>query len=363
MVLIGIALAVFATTQCQPDDSPPPSVDPFSATPFDFEIPQGFPEPFIPSDNPMTVEGIKLGRHLFYEKRLSADLTMSCGSCHQQSNAFADFFSEKTSLGVNNTRGRRNAMPLFNLAWQEFFFWDGRARSLEEQSLHPIDDPQELGSDVPTVISRLEKDTAYPAMFAAAFGSEEINKDRLAKALAQFERSIVSYHSKFDSVARLNIGSFTPSQERGRQMFNGEVGDCFHCHGEIETQFLMGAFGKDNTFLNNGSDPTFSPDQGRMEVTGDPSDLGKFKVPSVRNVGQTFPFFHDGRIPDIDSLVEFYNFGGHPGPGNNIDPNMKAAGQGRNWSEQQKTDLANYLLTFTDFKFLSDSAYSDPFEK
>ncbi len=301
---------------------------------------------------------------------------MSCGSCHQQDNAFADFFSEKTSLGVNNTRGRRNAMPLFNLAWQEFFFWDGRARSLEEQSLHPIEDPNELGTDLPTVIGRLEKDTAYPAMFAAAFGSEKINKDRIAKAMAQFERTIISANSEYDQVKRLQGANtlFTEdpmtlgSKNRGFEMFEREEGDCFHCHQLGNHQFGASVgFSEDIQFQNNGLDTQSdldkaSADRGREEETRLDSDRGKFKVPTVRNMIFTFPFMHDGSIPHIDSLVEFYNSGGHASA--TIDTsNLQFVGVGHNWSEQQKADLVEFLFTLTDDSFLTDSAYANPFEK
>ncbi|MDZ7848500.1 MAG: hypothetical protein U5L96_18085 [Owenweeksia sp.] len=129
-----------------------------------------------------------------------------------------------------------------------------------------------------------------------------------------------------------------------------------------ETQFLLGAFGKDNTFLNNGLKADFSQDLGRMEVTGDSANLGQFKVPTTRNITVSFPYMHDGSIPDLDSLIEFYNFGGHPGPGNNIDPNMKAAGTGRMWTKQQKEDLVAFLQTLTDFEFLDNDDYSNPYE-
>ena len=363
-VILGLVLSVVLLQRCKKDppdtctSCPPPQV----GTPYELEVPDGFPQPFIPADNPMTVEGVELGRHLFYDKRLSDDLTMSCGSCHHQAFAMADTPDKVKSVGIVGDSTRRHAMPIFNLAFQETFFWDGRVSTLEEQSLHPIIDPVELNTTVEKVLSRLEADTAYPDMFEAAFGDKTINADRLAKAIAQFERSIVSANSKFDRVVRLKIESFTPSEQRGFEMYNNETGDCFHCHGMAETRFLMGAFGVDNTFLNNGLKADYSADEGRKEVTGDPGDLGKFKVPSTRNIAFTFPYMHDGSVPDLDSLIEFYNFGGHPGPGNNIDPNMKAAGVGRNWTKQQKEDLAAFLQTMTDFDLLQNPDYSDPFQ-
>lgn len=363
-ILVALVSSVVILQQCKKDppdgctNCPPAEI----GTPYNLEVPVGFPQPFIPADNPMTEEGVELGRHLFFEKRLSGDLTMSCGSCHHQGFAFADTPDKIKSVGIEGFSTRRHAMPIFNMAFQEVFFWDGRAMSLESQALMPIEDPVELNTDLPTVIARLEADTVYPDMFKAAFGDNKITAKRIGKAIAQFERTIISSNSKFDRVVRLKSESFTASEQRGFEMYNNEIGDCFHCHGMLETQFLMGAFGVDNTFLNNGNKADYSNDEGRKEVTGDAGDLGKFKVPSTRNISFSFPYMHDGSIPNLDSLIEFYNFGGHPGPGNNIDPNMKAAGIGRNWTKQQKEDLAAFLNTLTDFELLTDSAYSDPFQ-
>jgi cytochrome c peroxidase len=365
---IGIILTVIAGVlvlqKCKTDppgactSCPPAQV----GTPYDLKVPVGFPQPFIPSDNPMTMEGVELGRHLFFDKRLSDDQTMSCGSCHHQGFAFADTPDKVKSVGIVGDSTRRHAMPIFNLAFQEVFFWDGSAMTLEEQALMPIVDPVELATDLPTVIGRLEADTAYPDMFKAAFGDSKVTAERIGKAIAQFERTIVSANSKFDRVVRLGIENFTPSEQRGFEMYNNETGDCFHCHGMLETRYLMAAFGVDNTFLNNGLKADYSQDEGRKEVTGEASDLGKFKVPSTRNIDFSFPYMHDGSIPDLDSLIEFYNFGGHPGPGNNIDPNMKAAGIGRNWTRQQKEDLVAFLKTMTDYDLLQNPDYADPFQ-
>ncbi len=361
VILLGLISSVVILQQCTKDSgSEPPCSD--VGTPYKLEVPDGFPEPFIPADNPMTVEGVKLGRHLFFEKKLSGDLSMSCASCHHQGFAFADTPDKIKSVGIVGDSTRRHAMPIFNLAFNEIFFWDGRAMSLEQQALMPIEDPVELNVDLATVVARLQADPTYPDMFAAAFGDDNITPERIGKAIAQFERTMISANSKFDRVVRLQTESFTPAEQRGFDLYNNEIGDCFHCHGQLETRFLMGAFGVDNTFLNNGNKADYSQDEGRKEITGDPGDLGKFKVPSTRNISVSFPYMHDGSIPDLDSLIEFYNFGGHPGPGNNIDPNMKAAGVGRNWTIQQKEDLAAFLQTLTDFEFLSDTAFSDPFK-
>ncbi len=366
-LLIIIAGIVVTVNRCKPDEDD--GVDPPSTpigTPYDLEVPQGFPQPNIPADNPLTVEGIKLGRFLFYDKKLSRDMTMSCGSCHLQTVALSD--PEPKSTGIRGMQTRRHAMVLFNLAFQEKFFWDGRALSLEEQAIMPILDPVELDNDIATVISRLEVDPVYPTMFKDAFGSEAVTEERIAKAIAQFERTIISANSEFDSVIRMELkADFGPSRinngnpRRGMEIFNNEIGDCFHCHGGVESQFLFGAFGVDDQFKNNGLKETHVNDRGLGEVTGRSFDDGKFKVPSVRNARFSKPFMHDGSIAELDSLIEFYNFGGHANSPN-IDPNMKAAGIGRNWTTQQKEDLLAFMETLVDFKFLSDTNYSDPFD-
>ena len=360
---IGIlVLAVLVLSQCRKNDDPVQSYG--VGTPYTLEVPTGFPSPNIPADNPMTEEGIKLGRHLFYEKALSDNNTISCGSCHIQERAFTD--ATALSIGTRGIPGRRKAMPLFNLAFHENFFWDGRVLTLEEQSIHPILDTLEMDNDLPTVISRLSANPIYPPMFKAAFGDDEITRERIGKAIAQFERTMISANSKFDRVIRDPNGeTFTALEQRGYELFTSDFdpnggfgGDCFHCHGERETRFLFGAFGRDLQFMNNGLKAVYT-DEGRAEITNNPADVGKFKIPSVRNVEFAFPYMHDGSIPNLDSLIGFYNFGGHLHP--NIDPNMKAAGTGRNWSPGQKQALAAFLRTLTDFEFLQDTTFGDPF--
>ncbi len=363
ITLTLLAALVLLLVQCRKDPPTTGGNSTVVGTPFDLEVPAGFPQPNIPADNPMTREAVKLGRFLFYEKALSIDNSISCGSCHFQDRAFTD--ATPTSVGTRGLFGRRKAMPIFNLAFQQSFFWDGRVSSLEEQSLHPILDTLEFDNDLETVVQRLEADPIYPPMFRDAFGTEDINPERVAKAIAQFERTIISANSKFDRVIRLQTGEqFTQLEQRGYDLFSldfdptgGSGGDCFHCHGERETQYLFGAFGRDLQFVNNGTKAVYL-DEGRAEVTNNPADIGKFKVPSVRNVEFSFPYMHDGSIPNLDSLIGFYNFGGHKHA--NIDPNMKAAGVGRNWSQGQKQALAAFLRTLTDYEFLEDSTFSDP---
>lgn len=362
---------VLFLSQCKDEPKTPSTPTTSNATPAPLERPVGFPSLKIPADNPQTVEGIELGRHLFYDKKLSADLTMSCASCHDQFRAFGDI--NPVSEGVDGKVGRRQAMVLFNLAFQEDFFWDGRVKTLEEQSLHPIKDPLELNTDLPTVIGRLEADPDYPDMFKAAFGDKKVTAERIGKAIAQFERTMISANSEFDRVKRLSGDISTPfdensnatgSKNRGFEIFSTERGDCFHCHSvDIDGAFMGGGFGADGVFLNNGLKDDYTGDEGRKEVTGVPSDWGRFKVPSVRNVTFSGPFMHDGSIASLDSVIRFYNFGGFLTP--YTDPNMKFAGSAagtRNFTDDEIEDLKAFLETLTDYEFLEDPRFASPFE-
>jgi cytochrome c peroxidase len=339
---------LFAAASCGPDEPT------HLATPLTLDYPDHFVEPTIPSDNEMTVEGVKLGRHLFFDERLSGNNTQSCGSCHLQESNFAEY--TRFSTGIDGIEGTMNAMTLTNLAWQEFFFWNGRASSLEEQVLEPVENPIEMHETWTNVIAKLEQDPEYVGMFEDAFGPEALTKENAAKAMAQFIRTLVSGNSPFDQYLQ---GTYTLSESEalGMEIFNNERGDCFHCHGLASTGYQMGAFGL-LQFTNNGLDSTYEVGEGREAVTGNPSDRGRFKIPSLRNVEYSFPYMHDGRFATLGEVIDFYDMGGHPSP--TIDPNMKAAGVGRNWSDVEKQALIDFLKTFSDADFLTDTSFTNP---
>ncbi|MGB0175798.1 MAG: cytochrome-c peroxidase [Owenweeksia sp.] len=350
-------------SQCRKDIPKASDVTWAGATPYDFQVPEGFPPAFIPADNPMTVEGIELGRFLFYDKRLSKDLSMSCGSCHEPHNAFSNRTAK--SVGIHGHQTRRNSMPLFNLAWQENFFWDGRTVSLEEQALLPVTDQIELDNDWITVVARLEADSIYPDKFEKAFGPGPITKENAAKAIAQFERSIVSANSEFDQVVRLKTkGTFDdPLAAAGKAFFetafpNGA--DCSHCHGIGETSYIMGSYGLIQ-FSNNGLKDSAGEmlDRGHEEVSGNSDHRAKFRIPSLRNLMFSSPFMHDGSIPNIDSLVTFYNIGSHRN--RTTDPNMETAGRNNQWTIQQQEGLKAFLRSLSDHSFRENPAYQNPF--
>ncbi len=356
-----IVLSIFSiNTSCEKDKDKPNGETPYKPTPYQLKVPQGFLNPFENPDNPLTVEGVALGRKLFYEKRLSGNNTMSCGSCHKQEFAFSDA-PNALSVGIDGLPGVLNSMHLVNLAWLDRFFWDGRETSLEGQAFHPIVDPLELNTNWESVVAKLELDGEYPELFKKAFGNKEISMERITKAIAQFEKTLISGNSKFDQVMR-GEATFTQIEQQGELLFNVlERGDCFHCHGSTVTGNLFGAFGN-LIFTNNGLDTDANMRPGLMAVTGRPQDKGKFKIPSLRNVAVTFPYMHDGRFANLNEVIDFYDFGGHPSA--TIDPNMKAAGtEGRKWSQFERQSLIAFMQTLTDEEFLLNPEFSDPNEE
>lgn len=341
----------------------------FSATPYDFKIPQGFPNnaSLMPPDNPMTVEGVALGRKLFYEKRLSGDNTMSCASCHNQAFGFTDN-GKRFSTGIDGIDGKRNAMPIINLAWSRSFFWDGRRETLEQQALDPVVDPIEMHETWPNALIKLSGDPVYKQLFLDAFGKSEIDSLDAAKAIAQFERTMISSDSKFD---RFLAGTYqlTPLEKMGKDLFmrdreverdsNGKIinvipgADCFHCHMGTGNPLLT-----DDVFHNNGLDVA-PQDSGLAKVTKNPSDLGKFKTPTLRNLIFTAPYMHDGRFQTLDEVIDFYSEGLQHSA--TIDPLMKNVNEGGvNLSPSEKQALKAFLLTFTDSTFIQNKAFQDP---
>ena len=311
---------------------------------------QRFPQVKLPADNPLTQEGVALGRELFHDTRLSVNQTQSCASCHDQAHAFAD--ARRFSLGAQQQAGKRNAMPLFNLAWQQAFFWDGRAATLREQVLMPIQDAHEMNETLPLVIAKLSADPECVKAFDQAFGSKEITTERVAKALEQYLLTLVSQESRFDRAAR-QVAELTESEKRGLRLFVTEFdpkrglrgADCFHCHGG--TLFMSQPFA--NNGLALGDD-----DLGRMGVTHDAADRGKFKTPSLRNIARTAPYMHDGRFATLEEVVEHYSSGVHPSA--TLDPNLaKHPAEGMQLTKQEKADLTAFLKTLTDETFTGDA--------
>jgi cytochrome c peroxidase len=321
-----------------------------------------FEQPPIAMDNQLTVQGVRLGRMLFYEKRMSKDGSMSCASCHRQEDAFTD--TAQFSEGVRGKFGKRQAMAVFNMAWNENeFFWDGRSHLLRDQSLKPIEDSLEMDESLANVIGKLSSDQMYRDQFMRAFGSQEITEEKMSLAMEQFMNSIVSVESKYDRYLR-GTATLDSNEERGRYLFFAEFNpgfpslsgaDCQHCHTGINFE--------NDKYLNNGLDTDADmQDDGRMEVTGNNADRGKFKVTSLRNVEVTQPYMHDGRFKTLEEVVDHYNSGLKNS--STVDPTLlyPINSGGLQLTDEDKRDLVAFLKTLTDEVLLTNPEYSDPFE-
>ncbi len=311
-----------------------------------FYIPEGWPKPVYQFEgNPLTKDGFELGRKLFYDVRLSRDNTVSCGTCHQQFAAFANL-DHAQSHGIDGKFGIRNAQGLFNLNWHPDLFWDGRVSDLVHQPLRPIADPVEMDEKVEYIIEQLNSDATYRNMFRLAFGSETATTDNMLKALAQFMGAMISDDSKYDRHIRgENGGSLTAAESNGLSLFRTH---CASCHKEpLFTDF---------SFRNNGltPDPAFN-DKGRAGVTGKDEDNYRFKVPSLRNVGATRPYMHDGRFETLDQVLEHYRNGIHSAP--NLDTLLTT---GISLTDTEKQDIISFLHTLTDYTFIKDERFAQP---
>ena len=333
------------------------------ATPFPLEITTRFPKPSIPADNVPSIEGVALGEKLFHDQRLSKTNTQSCASCHDRSAAFADP-NKRFSIGAEGQIGKRNAMPLFNLLWQQDFFWDGRAVGLRHQALMPIQDAHEMNESLDRVVAKLSADDSIREQFARVFANaaedrspdlstairspDLITPERIGLALEQYLHTLISQDSKFDRALRKET-TLTPSEARGLQLFVTEHdpkrglrgADCFHCHG--------GMLVTDRAFHNNGL-PLAAGDIGREAVTKNAADRGKFKTPSLRNIALTAPYMHDGRFASLEEVIEHYDHG--VVRSDTLDPNLaKHPTEGLGLTAQEKADLAAFLRTLTDAAF------------
>ena len=332
-----------------------------------------------PDDNPVTDHGATLGRVLFYDVTLSKNRTTSCASCHRQELAFTD--DRRVSIGFDNKPVTRNSMSLINSRFYQRgrFFWDERAATLEEQVLMPIENEIEMGHKLNVLINQLQADPIYPPLFHQAFGEPTITRKRIAAALAQFVRSIVSFGSKFD-IGRSKVSSvlddfpnFTEQENLGKQQFFGRA-RCAECHlpdatasreryfeDTIPNRKRQSAFfflsepqanGIDSEIINN--------DPGVGEILQKKAALGKFKASSLRNIELTRPYMHDGRFKTLDQVIEHYNWSVGPHP--NLDIRLQDfAANGLALPEREKVALAAFLRTLTDRKLITDPKFSDPF--
>jgi cytochrome c peroxidase len=309
-----------------------------------------------PPDNPVTDAGATLGRVLFYDTRLSANNTVACASCHNQKHAFGG--PVRFSKGFEGKVMDRHAMPLGNVRYYQRgrFFWDERAATLEVQVLTPIQSKLEMGMTLTKLTELLSKDPHYPELFNKAFGSKEITSKRVARALAQFLRSMVSYRSKFDEgmakafSVRDDFPNFTLQENRGKAVFLQRCANC-HLPGNQNAHFFM------NQPFNNGLDTDFlKTDGGVGEISLQPGDLGRFKSPSLRNVEFTGFYMHDGRFDSLDKVIDHYSKGGKN------HPNADGRVRGINLDGPQRAALGAFLRTLSDPQFIADPKYADPFQ-
>ncbi len=336
----------------------------YNPTPYVIQYPHsGFPDMPIPEDNPLTNEGVQLGRKLFWDPILSADSTLACAGCHAPSAAFSD--PNQFSVGVQGIEGHRNSMALFNLGWNPKFLWDGSANSLEEQILNPVPDPIEMHLQWKDAVQRLENSPLYDEAFNQAFGScIEIDSSYVAKAIAQFLRTMISGTSKFDKAVHGN-GSVQLSDEElnGLDRFLNDGlfdGHCQHCHS-----FNNFFSNFQDLYRNNGLDEVASPydfeDPGLGGVTGNEEDYGKFKAVSLRNIELTSPYMHDGRFTTLEEVVDFYVNDVKSSPTVDIIMQTDFLPNGLPMDEQGKSDLIAFLKTLTDWDFVNDTSFQSPF--
>lgn len=356
--LIAIILLLVITKSCKKD----PQVDgnEFSPTPYVIKTNAAFPPLKLPLDNPLTEEGVLLGRMLFYDPIMSRDSSVSCASCHRQNIIFTD--GAKVSKGIRGQMLSRNSMPLFNLMWTNKFFWDGRTTTLREQVLIPIQAHNEMDMNLYDLAGLLKDSKRYGPLFRKAFGDEDIGPSTISKALEQFLVTMVSFNSPLDQLKGKTdtLNYISASALRGLKLFMSPVenggADCFHCHSNIP---FFGNNSVSGSMSNNGLDVNFK-DNGFFNVTGIESDKGKFRIPSLRNVELTPPYMHDGRFDNLEEVIDFYSSGINLNSPN-LDINILSHNAQLNLTPQQKEDLVEFLKTLTDNSFATNPAFSNPF--
>lgn len=347
-----------------------------------WELPSGFPEPRVPADNPMSTAKVELGRHLFYDRRLSANQTQSCASCHRQELAFTDGLGQ--AVGSTGDRHRRNSMSLANVAYAARLTWaNPHLDRLESQALIPMfgDDPVELGMpDDATLLRRLQADSTYEELFAAAFPdqADAVRIDNVTRALGAFQRTLISGNAPYDRYVAGDRDALSPSELRGMDLFFSERLECFHCHGgfnfadsidHARLQEPERAFHNTGLYNVDGAGAYPMSDRGLIEITGDPADMGHFKAPTLRNIAVTAPYMHDGSIASLDDVIEHYAQGGrwiesgpHAGVGSES-PLKDEFVAGFLLSAGERADLLAFLGSLTDETFLRDPRLADPWRQ
>ena len=351
--------------------------------PWQWDLPPGFPEPFVPADNPMSAEKVELGRYLFYDTRMSGSGTYACATCHLQELAFTDGLAH--AIGETGQVHRRSSMSLVNVAYNASLTWAHPLMlELERQALVPMfgDDPIELGLDSEDeLVAALASEPLYDELFAAAFPDdpEPLTAAHVVHALSAFQRTLISGRSSFDRwFYDGDETAISESAVRGYELFNGHPLECFHCHVGFnlsDSAYWDGAPDRQLVFHNTGLYDVdgmggYPPeDVGLMEVTLDPADMGKFRVPSLRNIAVTAPYMHDGSIATLDEVLDHYAAGGRTlteGPNAGVgsesplkDPLMT----GFEITNQERADVLAFLESLTDDELLTNPALADPWQQ
>lgn len=369
-ILVWLIMLAFLFSSCRHETEEPA----YTPTPYTIIIPEYFPTVLsIPADNPMTVEGIELGRYLFYDGRLSGrtaiDSMMSCGSCHVQKYNFRPgldnpAFDQGMPHGIKGIRTMHAALPLVNLVWnQSGYTWNGavepvveagRRGNLEQIVLETITHPAELAGDTASTVAMIASIQGYPELFRKAFGTEKVTAERIARAIAQFVRTLISSDSRFDKYLRGEL-QLTDDELAGFILFTTEEGgDCFHCHGSSGVPLFT-----TNLFYNNGKDSVFTTGDDRYSITGRQSDIGAYKATTMRNIAAGGPYMHDGRFATLDDVVEFYSH--HVVMSDHISPLMHhVINGGIQLTPIEKQQLKAFLRSLTDEEFLNKPAFGPP---
>lgn len=328
-----MCIAVLLFVGCTPDAKPEPGA--FEG----LHIPAAFPAPhYGVGDSRLEASKVALGRKLFYDPILSKSGTISCQSCHQQAAAFSDA-GKALSAGEGGQLGRRNAPALFNLAWHPYFMADGGINHIEVMPIAPITDSLEMGETLTDVVAKLQASAGYRSAFEEAFGEQEVSAQHMLVALAQFLSSMVSAKARYDRVMD-GKARFSSSEAAGKALFDQH---CANCHKP--------PLFSDFSFRNNGLDSVFK-DEGRARITRLAEDSGKFKVPSLRNIGLSAPYMHDGRFETMEQVLAHY--AGGIQQASNLDSslyNMPA------FSEAEQRQLLSFLHTLSDYSFVANTAY------
>jgi cytochrome c peroxidase len=378
MIAVASALLLSACL----DESQTTLNDTAPVSAFNWPLPADVPRPREPADNPMTAEKVELGRFLFYDIRLSGNGTQSCGSCHQQALAFTDGLPR--GIGSTGAVLARSSQTLTNAAYNATLTWANPALTeLEQQMLVPLfgENPVEMGitdANRDEVLDRIRSAPEYASLFAAAFPGEAdaVNFGNIIKAIASFQRRLLSFDSPFDRYERGDSAALSPAAQRGMALFNSESMECFHCHGSFNfTQssthaslsFIEKPFHNTGLFNIGGTGAFPDDNTGIFSITGNPDDMGKFRAPTLRNIALTAPYMHDGSLATLENVLDFYAEGGRnissgaqAGDGR-LNPHKSAFIRGFTLTAQDKADLVAFMESLTDTAFVTDPALADPF--